>query len=170
MRRAFSLVEVVIAVGLFATAVAVVLALLPALVGQTAAAGESLVAQRLPDPLRLELQRLATSGGFDALAARAPLAATPLNEGLAFVASRDGARLHALDYIPPTEAETLPEAEQFFLIEVWKFPSGPLAYVPNSAVLPLTVRVSWPYRAPGSAVVVTAASRSQLTFNTALLR
>lgn len=170
MRRAFSLVEVVIAVGLFATAVAVVLALLPALVGQTAAAGESLVAQRLPDPLRLELQRLATSGGFNALAARAPLAATPLSGGLAFVASRDGARLHALDYLPPTAAETLPEADQFFLIEVWKFPSAPLAYDPNGAVLPLMVRVSWPYRTPGSVVVVTASSRSQLTFNTALLR
>lgn len=170
MCRAFSLVEVVIAVGLFASAVAVVLALLPALVSQTAAASESLVAQRLPDPLHLELQRLATTGGFDALAARAPLAATPLSGGLAFVASRDGARLHALDYLPPTAAETLPEAAQFFLIEVWKFPSGPLVYDSTGAVLPLTIRVSWPYRAPGSAVVVAAASRSQLTFNTALLR
>ena len=170
MRRAFSLVEVVIAVGIFATAVAVVLGLLPALVGQTSSASESLVAQRLPDPLRLELQRLAASGGFDALASRAPIAATPLNGGLAFVASRDGARLHALDYLPPTMAEALAEDEQFFLIEVWRFPSGPLAYDPAGAVLPLTVRVSWPYRAPGSVVVVAAASRSQLTFNTSLLR
>lgn len=170
MRRGFSLVEVVIAVGLFASAVAIVLALLPALVGQSTASGESLVAQRFGDPLRIELQRLATAGGFDALAGRAPVASAPVSGGLAFVASKDGARLHSLSYLQPAGSDALAESEQFFLIEVWQFPTGPLAFDPAGAVLPLTVRVSWPYRSPGSTSVVDLSNRSQLTFNTAILR
>lgn len=166
--RAFSLVEVVIAVGVFAGAIAVILALLPALSGQAAAAGDSLVAQRIPDALRVELRRLATSGSLHSLAMRVPVAVAPLDDGLAFVASRDGARLHVREYLPPASADTLPADEQFFLLEVWRFPAAPLAYDATGTVLPLLVRVSWPYRAPSSASVVALTDRAQLTFNTAI--
>lgn len=168
--RAFSLVEVVIAVGIFAGAVAIVLALLPSIGRQAAASGDSLVAQRFPDALGVELRRLATGGGFDALVARAPVASAPLDGGLAFVASRDGARLHSLDYLAPAKADALPEAEHYFLVEVWRFPSAPLAYDPRGAVLPLMVRVSWPFRALGPTATIALADRSQLTFNTAISR
>ncbi len=162
--------EVVIAVGVFAGAVAIILALLPAISGQAAAAGDSLVAQRLPDALRVELQRVATNGGFNTLATRVPISSVPLDGGLSFVASRDGSRLHALDYLPPAVADALPEEEQYFLVEVWRFSSAPLAYDAGGAVLPLMARVSWPYRVRNSAAVVTPANRTQLTFNTAILR
>ena len=168
--RAFSLLEVVIAIGVFVTAVAIILALLPSIGGQAASAGDSLVAQRLPDPLRVEMQRLAASGGFDALATRTPVASSPLGDGLPFAASRDGARLHALDYLTPGAADALAPEEQYFLVEIWRFPSAPLAYDAAGAVLSVMVRVSWPYRVPGSASAVASASRSELTFNASILR
>ena len=168
--RAFSLVEVVIAVGVFATAVAIILALLPSIGGQASSSANSLVAQRLPDPLRVEMQRLATAGGFDALAAQTPVASSPLADGFAFVASRDGARLHALDYLPPPAADALAQEEQYFLVEIWRFPTAPLAYDAAGAVLPVMARVSWPYRVPGSSTAVATANRSELTFNASILR
>lgn len=174
MRRvapcAFSLIEVVIAIGVFATAMAIILALLPSIGGQAASAADSLVAQRLPDPLRVEMQRLAGAGGFDALAARAPVAASPLGDGLAFVAARNGAQLHSLDYLPPVAADALPLEEQYFLVEIWRFPSAPLAYDAAGAVLPVMVRVSWPYRTAGSSNVVPRANRTELNFNASILR
>lgn len=166
----FSLVEVVIALGVFASAIVVVLALLPAIGGQASAAADSLVAQRMPDALRVEMQRLAAAGGFDALAARTPVADSPLGDGLAFVASRDGARLHSLDYLPPHAADILAVDEQYFLVEIWRFPSAPLAYDAAGAVLPVMVRVSWPHRVPGASSAVARANRSEATFNAAILR
>lgn len=166
----FSLVEVVIAVGIFAAAVTVALALLPALARQAGDAGDALTAQRLPDGIRVELQRLAESGGFDALATRVPVMAAPLTGGLELVAARDGARLHSVGYLPPPPGEQLPLAEQYFAIEVWRFAQPPLAYDSAAAVLPLQVRVSWPYRVPTAAGVTTMADRRQLTFAVSLRR
>lgn len=169
-RRGFSLVEVAIAVGVFASALVVVLALLPSLGAQSARAGESFVAQRLPDALRIELQRLAAEGGFESLAAQVPPLGGPQPpDGLAFVATRGGRSLHALDYLPPTNGARMPEAEQFFLIEVWRFAVGPLAEAPAGVVLPVKVRVSWPYRGTGAGVVALR-ERSTLEFNLTLRR
>lgn len=167
---AFSLLEVVIALGIFASAIVIVLALLPSIGGQASSAADALVAQRMPDALRVEMRRLATAGGFDALATRTPVAGAPLEEGLAFVASRDGARLHSLDYFPPNAADALAASEQYFLVEIWRFASAPLAYDATAAVLPVTVRVSWPYRVPGSPDAVPRRDRAELTFNAAILR
>ena len=66
-KTGFSLIEVVVAVGIFATAVVVVLAMLPGLSRQAADSADAMTAQRLPDAVRLELERLSASGGFDAL-------------------------------------------------------------------------------------------------------
>lgn len=162
--------EVVIAVGVFAGAVVIVLALLPSITTQAAAAADSLVAQRLSDALRVEMQRVATVGGFDALATRVPVASSPLDDGLAFVASRDGARLHSLAYQTPASADSLADDDQYFLVEVWRFPTAPLAYDSAGAVLPVMVRVSWPYRLPGSSAAVALASRSQIAFNSSVQR
>ena len=62
-RRAFSLIEVIIAVGVFAVAVVVILALLPPLSREATDSADALVAQSLPDSVRVELSRLAASGG-----------------------------------------------------------------------------------------------------------
>ena len=60
--------------------------------------------------------------------------------------------------------------EQFFLIEAWRFGSGPLAYEAGGPCLALYVRVSWPYRQPGAAAATAASDRERVTFNLALRR
>ena len=165
--RGFSLVEVVIAVGVFAVAVATTLSLLPSMTRQMANAGDALAAQRIAGSLRIELQRLAASG-FDGLASQAPIMASPLINGLQFVATRDGLPLHSLSYLPP--AVPIASGDQYFLIEVWRFNQAPLAFVGSSAVLPLYVRVSWPYLNPGSATPTLLGSRAQLTFTVSIIR
>ncbi|MBI2497848.1 MAG: prepilin-type N-terminal cleavage/methylation domain-containing protein [Opitutae bacterium] len=165
----FSLLEVVIAVGVFALAVTAVLALLPMLTRQAAAAADTLAAQQFPDALRVELQRLARAD-FDALAAAIPVMTAPLENGLPFVATRDGARLHSSGHLPPPVDARIPDAEQYFAIEVWRFNQPPLAYDPGAAVLPLYVRVSGPCRIPGSTAPTALADRHQVTFTLALNR
>ncbi|MDP2136630.1 MAG: hypothetical protein Q8J74_02130 [Candidatus Didemnitutus sp.] len=167
---AFSLVEVVIAVGIFALAVTVTLSLLPALVGKSASSADAFTVQRMPDGLRAEMQRLAAVGGFDSLAGRVPVMSAPLEGGLPFVASGDGLNLQALSYLPPGPEVVLPETEQFFLIEIWRFATAPLAYDASGAVLPVYVRVSWPYRVPGSAAPTLLRDRNQLTFAASITR
>ncbi len=166
-QRAFSLVEVVIAVGVFAVAVATTLGLLPAMTRQMANDGDVLVAQRIAGNLHAELQRLAASG-FDALANQAPVMAAPLANGLEFVAARGGLPLHSVNYLPPTEIMAL--GDQYFLIEVWQFNQAPLAFVGTASVLPLYARVSWPYRNPGSASPAPLADRAQIAFTVAINR
>lgn len=165
----FSLLEVVIAVGVFAMAIAAVLALLPMLMRQSAVAADTLAAQQFPDAVRVELQRLARAD-FDALAAAIPVMTAPLDNGLAFVATRDGARLHSAVYLPPGLSTRIPEGEQYFAVEVWRFDQPPLAYDSSAAVLPLYVRVSGPYRIPGSTTPTRLEERSRVTFTLAINR
>jgi hypothetical protein len=167
---AFSLVEVIIAVGIFAAAVSVVLALLPALTRQAGSSADTLAALRLPDALRIELARVAAVGGFDALAGHASPMAAPLPDTLNLAAPRDVTRVQALNYEPPPEAGQIAADEQFFLVEVWRFNQAPLAFDPAGGVLALHVRVSWPYHNPGSGTATPLADREQLTFNLAISR
>ncbi len=169
-QRSFSLVEVIIAVGIFAAAVTVILALLPALTRQAASSADTLTALRLPDALRAELQRVATAGGFDALASQTKPMATPLPDTLTLVAARDATRVQALNYLPPPAADQIGEDEWYFLIEVWSFNQAPLAFDPSGAVLALHIRVSWPYRLPGSSAATLLADREQVTCNLAINR
>jgi len=166
--RAFSLIEVIVAVALFASSVVVVLALLPALTRRGAETTDRLVAQRLPDAIQVELTRLAAPG-FDVLAGRMPLMGAPPENGLAMVSTRDGSRLQALDDLPPTDGR-MPEQAQYYLIECWRFPDGPLQYDVAQSAMALTVRVSWPYRQPGTTATTPADSRHELIFTVSLNR
>jgi prepilin-type N-terminal cleavage/methylation domain-containing protein len=166
-RGGFSLIEVVVAAGIFAVAVTVMLALLPALTRQSAESADALVAQGLPDRLRVELQRLA-SNDFNGLAHTVPVMGAPLEHGLLFVASRDGGRLHSANYLPPATSRLLPPEQRFFAIEAWRFNQGELRFDGTAPVLAVHVRVSWPYRLPGSTAVTPLADRSQFTFTLAL--
>jgi hypothetical protein len=168
--RAFSLIEVIIAVGVFAVAVVVILALLPPLSRQAADSADAMVAQSLPDSVRVELGRLAAGGGFDALANRLPVMAAPLADGLTMVAPREARCLYSPDYLPPPAVGQLPQAEQYFSVEVWRFNQLPLRFDPAAAVLAVYVRVSWPYQNPGAAGATPLSARSQLTFTVSLNR
>lgn len=166
----FSLVEVIIAVGLFATAVTVILALLSPLSRQAAASADALTALRLPDAVRTELQRLAAAGGFDALAGQARPMAAPLPATLALAATRDATRVQSLSYLPPPTAGQIAPGGQFFQIEAWTFNQAPLAFDPGGTVLALHVRVSWPYYTPGFPGPTAPADREQVAFVLSLNR
>lgn len=168
-RAGFTLLEAVIAAGIFAVAVTATLGLLPSLIRQTTDSADALTAQRLPDNLQVELQRLA-AGNFDGLAATVPVMTAPLTGGLAFVADRYGARLHAVTYQPPVAGALIPSDDQYFFIEVWRFSQAPLSYDRTAAVLPLYARVSWPYHTPGGLAPTDAAARGELTFTVSLNR
>ena len=168
-RAGFSLLEVVIAIGTFATAVVVILALLPGLTRQAGDTADTFTAQRLPDAVRLELERLSASGGFGALRARLPVMDAPLSAGLALTASRDGAQLHSLDYLPPPPGATVPQGGQYFAVEVWRYAPSQLNHDPDT-LLPAFVRVSWPCWNPGAAAATPLADRQQCTFTLALRR
>lgn len=166
--RAFSLVEVIIAAGLFAVSVTTVIALLPTLARQGGEAADTLAAGRLPDALRVELTRLGATG-FDALAARVPVLSGAPSDGLKLVANREASRLHSLDYQRPAGGQ-LPEGEQYFLVECWRFPDEPLQFAANKAFLAAIVRISWPYRLPGADAPVPAQVRHELQFTFVLNR
>ena len=168
LNRAFSLIEVIIAVGLFATSVTVIIALLPSLARQSRESADLLAAQRLPDALKVELSRLGAAG-FVTLAGQVPVMSGPLDGGLAFVADHDAARLHSRDYQPPATG-LLPEPERYFLVECWRFPEEPLRFDSQKAFLALTVRVSWPYRVPGAVSPTDGSARLQSVFTVAINR
>ena len=166
--HSFSLVEVIIAVGLFATSVMVVLALLPALTRHGAITQDTLAASRLPDAVKVELSRLAAAGGFDVLAGQTPVMGSS-GGGLAFVATHDVSRLQSRDYLRPAAGQ-IPDAEQYFLVECWRFPDEPLRYDAQKHFLASAVRVTWPYRLPGSSVPTAETARTQATFTVSLTR
>lgn len=159
----FSLIEVIVAVGLVAGSLVAVLGLLATLARQSEESGDLLRATGLPEAVAVELQALATQRGLEALAS----AASPGHAGetLRLVASRDGTQVRAWRPDEP------PGREQYFLIELRRFPTGSLAYAPELPVLPLRAEVSWPYRVPepgGAGVVVPEDRRSRLEFTLAV--
>jgi hypothetical protein len=130
---------------------------------------DTLAAQRLPDALKVELTRLAAAGGLDALGLRAPEFGSPGAGGLAFVAPHDVVRVQSRDYLPPAGA-LIPDVDQYFLIECWRFPDEPLRFDAQKHFLALAVRVSWPYRLPGPGVTTTDGARAQVSFTVSLTR
>jgi len=165
MRRtvqAFSLIEVIVAVALFATSLTVILALLPALTLRKAETADRLLAHQLPDALQAELRRLAAPG-LDRVAEQVPAMGAPPENGLAFVATREGARLHSRDYLPPT-SEQISAGDQYYLLECWRFPSGVLQFDAAQSTLAHAARVSWPYHPPGSTTPTNANARHEFMF------
>jgi hypothetical protein len=163
----FTLLEVIIAVGLFVSAVTVMIGLIAGLSRQAADSDDVLTAQRLPAPLKVELVRLASTG-LESLADRVPVMASPLSGGLALASARDASRVDSLEYLPA--ADLIPADGQYYLVECWKFPSEPLRFDGQKAFLALYVRVSWPYRVPGAAAPTALADRSHVTFALSLNR
>jgi hypothetical protein len=149
------------------TAVTVVIGLLAGLSREGTDSHDVLTAQQLPEPLKVELARLASSG-LDGLADRVPVMASPLAGGLPFAAARGAARVDSLEYLPVSDL--IPSADQYYLVECWKFPSEPLRFDGQKAFLALYVRVSWPYRLPGAPAPTALADRRQVTFTLSLNR
>lgn len=158
--HAFSLIEVVIAVGVAGTGLVVVFALLPGLLQQGAGARHAQVALGLPDAVTIELRRMA-GNRFPTFGARAG-EFTAESSSLQLVAAEDGTDLR--------DASANDGRPAFYLIELHRFPtSSPLSYSASASYLALQARISWPYRPSGSAgAEIARESRQRITFNVAL--
>lgn len=162
--RAFSLAEVVIALGVAATGLLVVLGIMPGLLRQQAEARQAQIALALPDAITIELRRHARGDPalLNATAADFSAESSPLR----LAAAADGTDVRVLTGNEDSRRE------QYFLIEIHRFPAGsPLAVASNASFAALQARVSWPYRPAGQdSPEVPADSRRRVTFNLALNR
>ncbi len=170
-QRAFSLVEVVVALGIFATAIIVIVGLLAANTQATSRTIEAETAARLADTIRTELQRY----GYDNVAAGVT-AAVPR---VFLVATRDGSRVlptnedsegndggrPALLAEGNLETATTPgnppgiaQRDRYFHVSVRRLVPNPAgatkltsptaATAADEAVFPVVIEVTWPHRTP----------------------
>ncbi len=148
---AFTLVEVIVAVGLLAVTVLAVVAV-QGVIGRSVhdASGYERAAQ-LVDAVTIELSRLrdrpaaiGQPARLDALAAIIPASESP--DALRLVASRDGTRV-SFESEADSPATCILPSERYFLIEVRQQPA-PLAYVAEAGYLAVNLRVKWPYQVP----------------------
>lgn len=163
--KAFSLIEVVIAVGIFSFGITLVLGLFGSLQRDSSQARAARVGASLASSVVVQLQSRVSSSQLSGLAGALPVITTASDDGLLFVAAADGSDLRAFD------AAESPRRDQFFLVEARKFGSGPLVFDPTRASLAVSIRVSWPYRPLGGTGVATPPEvRESLTFNTAVTK
>jgi hypothetical protein len=151
-RRAFSLVEVVVAIGLMAGALVAILGLLAA---TTHSAGDSLEAQgcaSLGASTQCELDRLKNAVGLSGLAALVPPAGS--GAALRFVGTRDGLRVQCVDAADSAANRSLRDPvlpgiavrDRFFLIELTQVPEWGTAN--DMGFVAVSARCSWPYELP----------------------
>ncbi len=164
---AFSLIEVVIAVAIFAGAVTVLLALLASTLRDSADAADAQTALRLPGAVEVTLREVATREGLPTLAARIPVMDASADRGYLLVATREGEFVRLAGAAPGGTQQR----NEYFLIDVRRFSAAPLAFDAARTVLPLQIRVSWPYRVltpDGLTVPVVFDQRRHVTFNLGL--
>jgi prepilin-type N-terminal cleavage/methylation domain-containing protein len=151
-RHGFSLVEVIVAIGLIAVVLVALLASFGPAARSAGDAADAEVAARLAGNIQIELERLQAELGLEGLAAAVPPAgsATPLQ----LVATRDGQRVLRADGPAPAadhalDDPTLPgiaERDRYYLAEVTQQLNLP--YAAGAGFLAVSVRVQWPDRLP----------------------
>lgn len=150
--RAFTLVEVIVALGVLAVFLPVMLALFGRLARSSGEAGDAGNAAGMAAGVQDELDRLQGVLGWEGLATTLPPAgsAAPLR----LVGTRDGLRVRrgdgtAADADRPPDDATLPGIalrDRFFLAELTQSPDLP--YVAGAGFLAVNVRITWPHRVP----------------------
>ena len=149
----FSLVEVVVAIGLSALAVIACLGMIAATARSGGEIVDAQVVGRLGGSIQGELERLRAELGLDGLAAAMPAAGSPAP--LALVATRDGGRALCADgpmaaAARPLDDPTLPgmaRRDRYFLIELTQSPDLPPT--PERGFVAVSALVTWPHCLPG---------------------
>jgi type II secretory pathway pseudopilin PulG len=149
---AFSLLEVVVAIGILAAVLVALLGWFGPAVRSAGAVADAQVAARLAENIQNELERLQASLGLDGLAADVPPAGSATS--LQLVATRDGLRLLRADGPAPAADRALNDPtlpgiawrDRYFLNEVTR--QFDLPYAPGAGFLAVSVRVTWPHRLP----------------------
>jgi len=134
-RQGFSLVEVIIAISVAGGALAVILALLSGLLRATEDAADHQTALQLVGAIEVRLYE-EMGGVFPG----------GLQAGRVLVADKVGTNLRG-----ELESDTTFSPAYFYIV-VSPFTQPPLTYQASRGVLPLRVRVSWPYLAVSASI------------------
>jgi type II secretory pathway pseudopilin PulG len=147
---AFTLLEVVVAIGILAVTLIALLGLLAASTRPAGVIADTQVAAHLGENIQDELERLKAGLGLDGLAAMVPPggSAAPLQ----LVATRDGLRVLRADGTAAAAGNPLNDPlrpgianrDRYYLAEVTQ--QLDLPYAPGAGFLAVSVRVTWPYR------------------------
>ena len=174
--RAFTLVEVVVAIGVLAVTVVAVLALQASLQRSAAEISGYDRAAQLADAVAIELARLrdrpvaiGQPSRLDALAEIIP--ASDSDSPLRLVAAREGLRVLRESEADDTVTGIVPR-DRYYLIEVRQQPA-PLNYARDAGYLAVALTVKWPYQIAtgpdaGGATAADLAQASVVVFNAAL--
>ena len=150
----FSLIEVILAIGVFALTIVAVIGLLGPISQQVQDLQDTRAANRLPPPIREELNRL----GFDYFVNINASGVASVRAGLSesspvvLFGNEDGT-IVSIGQEVDSSAPPIPEAARYFLIEVFLAApiNGPenLSYDtdPPDAHIAFRVEISWPYNA-----------------------
>lgn len=172
----FTLVEVIVAIGIAAITVVALVALLAAGGRVAAEVSARNQAGNLADAVTVELLRLRDTAPTDGPAGKLALLASAIpasgsSGSLRLVAAPEGLRV-----IRESEADDpvsgVPLSDRFYLIEVRQQP-GDLSYVPGAGFLALTATVRWPYHLrtgpeAGAAMAADLTQASTVVLNLAL--
>lgn len=150
-RRAFSLIEVVVAIGLLAGALVAILGLAAATIHSAAELSDAQGCASLGGSVQCELERLKDSLGLAGLARLVPTSGS--TAPLRLAGTRDGLRVRCIDAVDPAadrspRDSTLPgiaNRDRFFLIEVTRLREWEAA---DSGFVAVSARCSWPYKLP----------------------
>jgi len=157
-RAAFSLVEVVIALGIFGVAILGILALLTPTMGSSRSTLNHDQASQVSEAVSSQIQQLSWTTLQNILSAEVPL-----------YASRDGTRLVS-SLSPQLDLELAPR-DRFFEITLERSEDwSPASRDHQSAYLALQVRIEWLAFRPDGLENTAEGSRTLAVFNTAVLR
>jgi type II secretory pathway pseudopilin PulG len=148
----FSLIEVVVAVGLLSFALVAILGLMSATTRSAAELAEAEGLASLGAGVQRELERIKASVGLNGLSDLVPEGASSAT--LCFVGTRDGRRVLRADGADPVADRWLDDPalpgianrDRFFLVELTRL-SNPSA-IGASGFVALGARCSWPYLLP----------------------
>jgi hypothetical protein len=151
-RHGFSLLEVVMAIGILALAVIALLGFIAASANTDGDLADARAAAGLGGPIQAELERLRAELGLDGLAAAVPPAGSPAP--LQLVATRDGRRVLRADGAGaaadrPLDDSALPgiaRRDRYFAIAVTRQLDLPDA--PDAGFLAVSALVRWPFNLP----------------------
>ncbi len=158
--KAMTLIEVVLAIAIFAGVIVSVLGLLGPSIRRVGDVLDASVASRIVDGVDFELGRIS----LDAVAGATDGAS------LAIVASADGTRVVRLDAADNAITDNPPGIpvvdQRFFLIEVSRLEKP--VYATGDGFIGLSIRASWPHFRPGATEATPMAARSFFLYSTAL--
>lgn len=171
---AFSLVEVILAIGVFALTIVAVIGLLGPIAQQVRDLQDTKVANSLPAPIREELNRIGfehfVTSSFDGTR----------NLPTVLFGTEDGGRVVGYDGDLETPGAVIPRdgtapppidpEDQYFGIEVSApEPGSNLEYQDGDAHVAFRVVISWPNRLPPDGVFVEPENRRTFEYHTAIV-